>query len=219
MKCLNWSSTTLEACRRLALREGQKENRPKGLVNVKVKLFVALSVVGAVLTLYGLCVPWLSFIGVFRNVLYGAFEVSGSTYGFGFGTLDRTSAQVTVWSGEYWSTAGSDFWFGWLSIAGALLTFASAVTFIKLDKPRISTLLVVVAGALSAMAFVLATHYLPQTFVAHGQIDDSPVDIGVVQAENANISIGLGPWLSLAGGVLSIIGITLAYYFRSKQKE
>jgi len=186
---------------------------------VKVKLFVALTVVGAVVALYCLYVPWLSFTGVFRNVLYGAFEVSGSTYGFGFGALNRTSAKVTVWSGEYWSTTGGDFWFGWLSIAGAILTFASTVAFIKSDKPTICTLLIVVAGAISAMAFVLATHYQPQTFVAHGQIDDYPVDIGVVRAENANISIGLGPRLSLAGGVLSIIGITLAYYFRSKQKE
>lgn len=184
---------------------------------MKGKLFVALTVVGAILALYSVFLPWLSFTGVFRNVLYGSFEVSGSTYGFGFGALNRTSAKVTVWSGEYWSTAGSDFWFGWLSIAGALLTFACAVTFIKFDKPRISTLLVVVAGALSAMAFVLAIYYQPQTFVAHGQIDDYPVDIGVIRAENANINIGLGLWLSLTGGVLSTISITLAYYFRSTE--
>lgn len=186
---------------------------------MKGKVFVALAVVGAVLVLYSLYVPWLSFTGEFRNVNYGAFEVSGSTYGLGTGTLNRTSATVTVWSGEYWSTAGSDFWFGWLSIAGSLLVFASAAGFIKAKNPLIPMLLVLIGGLIPILAFVLTTTYQPQTFIANGQIDDYPVDIGIVRAENANISIGLGPWLSLAGGALSIISITSAYYFRSKQKE
>lgn len=187
---------------------------------MKVNLLVALAAVGAVLALYSLCVPWLSFTGVFRNVLYGAFETSGSTCGLGIGTLSRTSAKVTVWSGEYWSTAGSDFWFGWMSIAGGLLAFASAIGFMKAKKSLIPTLLVIIGGILCILAFVLATtYYQPQTFVANGQIDDYPVDIGVVRTKNANVSIGIGPWLSLAGGALSIISITSAYYFRSKQKE
>lgn len=187
---------------------------------MKVNLLVALAAVGAVLALYSLYVPWLSFTGEFRNVNYGAFETSGSTCGLGIGTLHRTSATVTVWSGEYWSTAGSDFWFGWMSIAGGLLAFASAIGFMKAKKSLIPMLLVIIGGILCILAFVLATaYYEPQTFVANGQIDDYPVDIGVVRTKNANVSIGIGPWLSLAGGALSIISITSAYYFRSKQKE
>lgn len=185
---------------------------------MKGKLFVALTVVGGILALYSVFLPWLSFAGVFRNVLYGTFEVSGSTYGFGFGTLNRTSAKVTVWSGEYWSTAGTDFWFGWSSIAGGILAL-SALTFTKVNRRPIPVLLALVGGILCISAFVLATYYQPQTFVANGQIDDYPVDIGVIRAENANINIGLGPWLSLAGGILSTISIALAYYFWSKRKE
>lgn len=187
---------------------------------MKVKLFVALAIVSAVVVLPSLYVPWLSFTGLVRNVLYGTFEVAGSTYGLGTGTLNRTSAKVTVWSGEYWSSAGSDFWFGWLSIAGGLLALASAVGFMKAKKPLIPTLLVLTGGILSILAFVLATaYYQPQTFVLMGQMDDYPIDTGVARANDATINIGMGPWLSLAGGVLSIISITLAYYFRSKQKE
>ena len=188
---------------------------------LKVKLFVALAVVGAVLVLYSLYVPWLSFTGVFRDVNYGAFETSGSTFGLGTGTLDRTSAEVQVWSStEYWSSAGSDFWFGWLSIVGGLLILVFASVFMKVNKPLIPTLLVLICGIIPVIASILATvYYQPQTFVVNGQIDDYPVDIGIVRAGDATISIGLGPWLSLAGGALSIISITSAYYFRSKQKE
>ena len=187
---------------------------------MKVKLFVALAIVSAAVVLLSLYVPWLSFTGLVRNVLYGTFEVAGSTYGLGTGTLSRTSAKVTVWSGEYWSSAGSDFWFGWLSIAGGFLAPASAVGFMKAKKPLIPTLLVLTGGILSISASVLATaYYQPQTFVLIGQMDDYPIDTGVVRAIDATISSGIGPWISLAGGVLSIISITLAYYFRSKQKE
>lgn len=186
---------------------------------MKAKLFVALAVVGAVLVLYSLYVPWLSFTGVFRSGV-GTFETSGSTFGLGTGTLDRTSAEVQVWSGEYWSSAGSDFWFGWLSIVGGLLVLVFASVFMKVNKPLIPLLLVLICGIIPVIASILATvYYQPQTFVVDGQIDDYPVDVGVVRAGDATISIGLGPWLSLAGGVLSIISITSAYYFRSKQKE
>lgn len=186
---------------------------------MKVNLLVALVAVGAVLALYSLCVPWLSFTGLIRKY-DEAYEVSGSTYGLGIGTLKRTSAEVTVWSGEYWSSAGSDFWFGWLSIAGGLLTLVFALVFIKINKPLIPTLLVLICGIIPVIASILATvYYQPQTFVVNGQIDDSPFQAGIVRAGDATISIGLGPWLSLAGGALSIISITSAYYFRSKQKE
>lgn len=187
---------------------------------MKVKLFVALAVVGAVLVLLSLYVPWLSFTGLIRKGYYGTFEVSGSTYGLGFGTLNRTSAKVTVWSEEYWSSAESDFWFGWLSIAGGLLALISIIGFMKVKKPLIPTLLVLIGGILSISASILATvYYQPQTFVLKGQINDYPIQSGIVRATDVIISIGLGPWLSLLGGVLSIISITLAYYFRSKQKE
>ena len=186
---------------------------------MKVKLFATLAVVGAVLVLYSLYVPWLSFTGMFRHVRYGTFEISGSTYGLGCGTVDKTSAKVTVWSGEYWSTVESDFWFGWLSVTGGLLALVFTIVFVKAQKPLIPTLLVLIWGTLPISAFVLATiHYQPKTFVAVGQMYDYPVDIGVVRAGNASVSIGIGPWFSLAGGVLSVLSITLAYYFRSKQK-
>ena len=186
---------------------------------MKVKLFIALAVVGAVLVLYSLCVPWLSFTGLIRKY-DEAYEVSGSTYGLGIGTLKRTSAEVTVWSDEYWwSSAGSDFWFGWLSIAGGLLALVFISIFIKVNKPLIPTLLVLICGILPILASILAIYYQPQTFVINGQIDGYPINTGIVRAEDATISIGLGPWLSLAGGALSIISITSAHYFRSKQKE
>ena len=187
---------------------------------MKVKLFVALAIVSAVVVLLSLYVPWLLFTGLIRIVGYGTFEVAGSTYGLGTGTLSRTSAEVTVWSGEYWSSAGSDFWFGWLSIAGGLLALISLIGFMKGKKPLIPTLLVLTGGILSISASVLAiAYYRPQTFVVDGQIVDCPFQAGIVRATDATINIGMGPWLSLAGGALSIISITLAYYFRSKQKE
>lgn len=185
---------------------------------MKVELFVALAVVGVVLVLYSLYVPWLSFTGLIRRD-YEVYEVSGSTYALGIGTLNRTSAKVTVWSEEYWSSAGSDFWFGWLSIIGSLLVFVFAFVFMKANKPLIPMLLVLVCGILPVIASVLAIHYQPQTFVVCGQIPNYPVDIGIVRVEDATISIGIGSWLSLVGGVLSIISITSAYYFRSKQKK
>lgn len=188
---------------------------------MKVKLFVALAVVGAVLVLYSLCVPWLSFKGLIRRD-YEVYEVSGSTYGFGIGTLNGMNikvTKVTVWSGEHWSSAGSDFWFGWLSIGGSLLALVFALVFIKINKPLIPTLLVLVCAITPVIASILAIYYQPQTFVITGQIPNYPVDIGIVRAADAVINIGMGAWLSLAGGVLSIISITSAYYFRSKQKK
>jgi len=185
---------------------------------VKVKLFVALAVVEAAIILYSPYVPWLSFTGLIRRD-DEAYEVSGSTCGLGIGTLKRTSAKVTVWSGEHWSTAGSDFWFGWLSIVGSLLIFFFILIFMKVNKPLIPTFLVLICGILPVIAASLAIYYQPQTFTVRGQIPNYPVDIGIVRTEDATISIGIGPWLSLAGGVLSIISIISAYYFRSKQKE
>jgi hypothetical protein len=188
---------------------------------VRDKLFVALTVVGAVLLLYSLYVPWLSFTGLIRK-FDEAYEVSGSTYGFGIGTLNRTSAKVTVWSGKYWSTAGSDFWFGWLSIVGVFLVLACTIGFMKAEKllMLMFMLLVFIGGFLPILASVLTTmYYQPKTFVVDGQIDDYPFQTGIIQAADAVIDIGIGPRLSLLGGVLSIISIISASYFRSKQKE
>ncbi len=186
---------------------------------MKVRLFVALALIGSMIILYSLYVPWLSFRGLVRNVLYGTFEVSGYTCGFGIGTLNMTGAKVNVWSGEYWSTAGSNFWFGWLSVIGGLLALASTIGFMKAKNLLVPTLLVLIGGALPLLASFLAiAYYQPQTFVVYGQIYDYPIQGGTVRAEDATISIGPGPWLSLAGGILSIISITLAFYFRSKQK-
>lgn len=187
---------------------------------MKVKLFVTLAVVGAALSLYSLYVPWLSFTGLIRKY-YEAYEVSGSTYALGIGALNRTSAVVTVWSGEYWSTAGSDFWFGWLSGAGSLLVFISIVGFMKTKIPLMFMFLVLIliGGFLPILAFVLTMHYQPQVFVVHGQIDDYPFQTGIVKRADAIINIGVGPWLSLSSGALSIISIIWAHYFRSKQKE
>lgn len=179
---------------------------------------VALTVTGLVFILLSLCVPWLLFKGIARNVSIGTFEISGNIYGLGFGTLDRTNAQITVWSDEYWSTAGSDFWFGWLSIVGGLLVFASTVGFIKVKRRLIPTLLVLAGGFLCILAFIGTTYYRPQTFVANGQINDYPIDIAILRATDATVNVAMGPWLSLAGGTLFIIGITLAY-FSSKQRE
>ena len=186
---------------------------------MKVKLFVALAIAGAVLILLSVHFPWLSFTGLVRQY-QGTAETSGFTCGLGVGTLDRTSAKVTVWSGEYYSSAESDFWFGWLSIAGGILVFASAIGFTKAKNPLIPMLLVLIGGVLPILASVLATgYYQPQTFVIKGQIDGSPFKAGIVEAGDGVINIGMGPWLSLAGGVLSIVSITSAYYFRSKQRR
>jgi len=188
---------------------------------MEFKPFVSLTLIGAVIILSSLFFPWLLFTGLARSTSYGAFEVSGNLYGFGFGKLDRTSAQVTVWSGEYWSTAGSDFWFGWLSIAGGFLVLACTVGFVKSKRRLIPTLFVLIGGFLSISAFVLAViYYQPQTFVINGQINDYPIDIGILRVADATVTIGMGPWLSLAGGALSVISITLAYYSRlNKGKE
>ncbi|MEM2130422.1 MAG: hypothetical protein QXZ70_07485 [Candidatus Bathyarchaeia archaeon] len=144
--------------------------------------------------------------------------MSGNVYGFGFGALDRTNAQVTIWSGEYWSTVGSDFWFGWLSIAGGFLVLASTVGFVKSKRRFVPILFVLFGGILSILALVMAVIcYRPQTFVINGQIDDYPIDIGILRVADANITIGIGPWLSLAGGILSVVSITSAYFKRNKE--
>lgn len=181
---------------------------------MKFKPFVSLSLIGAVITLSCLFFPWLLFTGLDRNPSYGAFEVSGNLYGFGFGTLNKTSAQVTVWSGEHWSTAGSDFWFGWLSVSGGFLVLISTVAFALMKAKSLLMLIpvmfVLVGGILSISAIVATAYYRPQTFVVDGQIYHYPIDIAILRAADATISISVAPWLSLAGGTTSVASIILA---------
>lgn len=183
------------------------EDRPKRLVTLLVTFL------GPLLTFLGICLPWFYFVGT-AQYYWGTVEVSGWVSLLGTGMVDGSDAKVTMWSSQtYWSTTGSDFWFGYLSIAGLILTSASTIVFLKADKPKTSITLTLIGCLMVVSASLIALlYYKPYIFIIEGQIKDV-VPSGYVSrlyATQAIVNNGFGPWLSFIGSIVSVITCSFA---------
>jgi len=190
-------------------------------MRISLKTIVKLLMLpGPALFFLSLCFPWFVFFGT-AEYYWGTVEVSGWVSAMGEGALDRTGASVTMWSSTtHWTSAESDFWFGYLIVSGIILVSASVLAFMKTNKIKISVLLALVGCSLAVSTFVIAMiYYRPQIFIIHGQIDDIPmVDAARLYATQATVEIGLGPWLSLIGASLSSTSVILAYYLKTRAR-
>jgi len=209
-KCLNIKPrVTLEACHRLALSEGQKEDKRCKEMKGRLRKIVLLTLpIGPVLIFLGICFPWFFFAGT-AQYRWGTIEVSGWVSAVGIGELDGAGAEVTMWSSPtQWSSAESDFWYGYLDIAALVLVVASVLVLMKADT-RISMLLALVVFLMVFSAFLMATvYYEPYIFVITGQIDAIPgVYAARLYSTQATVTSGSGLWLSFIGGILSMISI------------
>ncbi len=187
---------------------------------MKARILRGLCFLGALLMIWGVFEPWLVFSGDVHHVSVDTFRVSGVVYGFGFGTLNSTGASVTVWSGEYWATASSDFWFGLLPLAGGLLNLVLAWRIKKITKHWIVPSIAAASCMLCVLGCVLViAFYSPAVFTIRGQIDSLPIDICILYATDATISIGVGPVVSLAGGLVSSASCVMAKRAENKRDE
>jgi len=177
-------------------------------------IFSSAAIVGAILILLSMYFPWFYFTGT-AEYYGGSVEVSGQIWDFGVGTLDETNARVTMWSSStYWSTAKSDFWFGYLSVVGLILVSASILVFMKTFKPKISTLLALIGGPMAVLAILIPMiYYKPYVFIIFGQIDTLPIDGARLYATQAIVRIGLGPWLSFIGGFIATISMMVSPFY------
>jgi len=174
------------------------------------------TIVGAILILLSIYLPWFFFTGV-AEYYWGTVEVSGHISAVGIGRLDRSSAEVTMWSTTtHWSSAGSDFWYGYLSLVGLILVAVSVIVFMKTYKPKIPTMLALVGGPMAVLAGVIATTcYKPALFIITGSIYISEylsTQDARLYAEQATVIFGLGPWLSIIGGLIATISMVSAFY-------
>lgn len=174
------------------------------------------TIVGAILVFSSVCLPWFYFTGV-AEYYWGTVDVSGRISAVGIGGLDKSSAEVTMWSSStYWSSAKSDFWYGYLSLVGLFVVVASVIVFMKTYKVKISTLLALTGGSMAVLAGVIATIcYKPALFIITGQIYISEylsTQDAWLYAEQATVTFGLGAWLSIIGGLIAIISMVSAFY-------
>jgi len=187
---------------------------------MQARILRGLCFLGALLMIWGVFEPWLVFSGDIHHVSVGTFRVSGVVYGFGAGFLDLTDALVTVWSGEYYSTDSSDFWFGLLPLAGGLLNLILAWRIKRITKHWIVPSVAAASCTLCVLGCVLATaFYSPAVFAILGQIDTLPIDGAVLYATDATVSIGVGPVLSLAAGLVSSVSCVMAKRAEDKRDE
>ena len=187
------------------------EEKPKKIA-ILLLAFLAL-----ILIFLSICFPWFVFAGT-AEYSSGTIEVSGFVSGIGVGTLDRAGASVTLWSSlNYWNSAGSDFWFGYLTIGGLILVSLYMLFLIKKNGSKISVLLASIGGlmALSASLITLL-YYNPQVLVIYGYIapEIGGINAALLNVKRATMKYGVGLWLSLAGGILAIINATLTYHFK-----
>lgn len=190
------------------------EGKPK-------KFAILLILIGPILIFLGSCLLWFFFAGT-GQYYWGTAEVSGWVSLIGTGTLDRTSARVTMWSSPtYWSTDGSDFWYGYLSVVGLIAVSASVLVFLKADRSKTSMLLTLIGCSMVVSAWLMAiVYYKPHIFVIKGQIDAIPgVDVARLYAAQATVNNGLGPWLSLIGSILSMITTYFFVHLKIRKKE
>lgn len=182
-------------------------------------IFSGATILGAILILLSIFFPWFYFAGTAEYYWGKSVEVSGQISAIGIGTLDRTSAKVTMWSSSYWSTVNSDFWFGYLSVVGLILVSASILVFMKTYKAKISMPLVLIGGSIVVLASLIAmtTYYKPYIFNIFGQIDDLQIQSARLYATQATVNVAVGPWLSLVGGLIPIISMASAYYHKIRK--
>ena len=177
------------------------------------KAAVVLALLGFILIVLSLSFPWFIFSGMAEHAR-GTVEVSGSVSAFGSGTI-TSGARVKMWSSAtQWTRAGSDFWYGYLNVAGLILVSASVLFLFLLKKTKISSLLTFMGCALAASASLMGIlYYKPQIFVISGFIYGAPpgIDTGLLYATQAVVKTGLGPWLSLFGALLCAMSMALAY--------
>jgi hypothetical protein len=198
-------------------KEKRKEMRKLREQLMKREYIVSgATIVGAVLIFSSMCLPWFYFTGI-AEYFWGTVEVSGHISAIGIGKLDRNGATVSMWStSTYWSSAESDFWYGYLSLAGLFLVAASVIIFMKTYKTKISTLLAPIGGSIAVLAGVIATTcYKPALFIITGSIYISEylsTQNARLYAEQATVISGLGPWLSIIGGLIPIISTISAFY-------
>ncbi|MHA1137081.1 MAG: hypothetical protein ACTSSE_11400 [Candidatus Thorarchaeota archaeon] len=169
-------------------------------LSFKKGIIIAISLV----TIWGTFEPWLLFSGDIEHVLIGTYEVSGKIYGFGFGSLNSSSASVSVWSSEPFSTSSSDYWFGLLPLTAGVIIIILVCAFEKVNNNRAASMLAITSCFVSSFGCLLAiTYYSPYVFTIHGQIDSLIINGAFLFAENANVSIGLGPFVSLFSSIIS----------------
>lgn len=196
------------------------QNKSKEGGKMKARILRGLCILGALLMIWGVFEPWLVFSGDIHHVMVGTYRVSGVVYGFGAGFLDLTDAFVTVWSGEYYSTDSSDFWFGLLPLAGGLLNLMLAWRIKKITKHWIVPSVAAASCTLCVLGCVLATaFYSPAVFTIIGQIDSLPINTAILYATDATVSIGVGPVLSFAAGLVSSVSCVMAKRAEDKRDE
>ncbi|MFW9804250.1 MAG: hypothetical protein ACFFFC_16440 [Candidatus Thorarchaeota archaeon] len=164
-----------------------------------------LTIIAASLfTIWGVFLPWITFAGEIEHVLIGTYNISGYTFGVGFGSLDSSSASVSVWASEQFSSASSDFWFGYLPLLSGVIGLLLMLRFKKTEGFRIAALVVVGSSVASILACILAVfYYTPFVFVIHGQIDSLPINGAFLFSEDATISMGIGPLISAISTAVS----------------
>ncbi len=203
--------------------DSQNKSKDGGKLNVRV--LRGQCVLGALLMIWGVFEPWLVFSGDIYHVMVGTFQVSGVVYGFGAGFLD-SGASVTVWSGEYlwsgeyYSTDSSDFCFGLLPLAGGLLNLILAWRIKRITKRWIVPFVAAASCTLCILGCVLATvFYTPAVFTILGGIDGLPINTAILYATDATVSIGVGPVLSFAAGLVSSVSCVMAKRAEDKRDE
>ena len=170
------------------------------------RIAVLTSLLGPILIFLSLCFPWVFFEGTAQYPWEKTVEVSGWISAVGVGSLDKSNAEVTMWSSPtYWSSAGSDFWFGYLTIVGLILVSAFVLVFMKTDRLKISMLLALTGLTVISASLIATIYYQPQIFVIQGQIYDIPVGAALLYATQATVNKGLSPWLSLIGGLIPLL--------------
>jgi hypothetical protein len=195
------------------------QNKSKDDGKMKVRILRGLCFLGALLMIWGVFEPWLVFSGDIHHVSVGTFRVSGVVYGFGAGFLD-SGASVTVWSGEYSSTDSTDFWFGLLPLAGGLLNLILAWRVKRITKHWIVPSVAAASCTLCVLGCALATvFYSPAVFTILGGIDGLPISGAYLYATDATVSIGVGPVLSLAAGLVSSVSCVMAKRAEDKRDE
>ncbi len=192
---------------------------------MKARILRGLCFLGALLMIWGVFEPWLVFSGDIHHVSVGTFRVSGVVYGFGAGFLDLTDALVTVWSGEYlwsgeyYSTDSSDFCFGLLPLAGGLLNLILAWRIKRITKHWIVPSVAAASCTLCVLGVLATAFYSPAVFAIVGQIDSLPINTAILYATDATVSIGVGPVLSFAAGLVSSVSCVMAKRAEDKRDE
>lgn len=180
---------------------------------MKLNILRLTIIAASLFTIWGVFEPWIIFAGEIEHVSIGTYDIAGRTFGFGFGSLNSSSASVSVWAGDQFSSDSSDYWFGFLPLVSGVITLLLALRIEESKRNRIANLIVIGGSIVSILACILAIYYYaPFVFVIHGQIDSLPIDGAFLFAENATISLGAGPFISSLSSVISSIVYMFTQY-------